>query len=354
MMKHIVHSASCKKIAALVLFGVCAASFLSAADLDAVAVVKLVKSEPITVKQLRTAVDQVEQGTGKKLTLDDRKQVLNDLIDEKLVLQAAERDKITVNNNEIDAQIQQLKNVLAQQAGRQPTDAEFAKALKDQTGLELPAYREQLRKQLIAQRYLVAKKGNIVDGIKAPTGAEIEEWYTLNKTQFVRPETVRLSLIQVPFDGSTKAAEKDMATKLAAKMGASASAFDEEVVKGQANGSGVNAGDFGYLPRNAEAQQVVGAEFMNTAFALDTGKVSKLLEGQNGFQIMKVTEKYNQKNLELDDIVQLGTRVTVRQYIENGLLQQKQAAAVQKASAELLADLRKDKPFTINDKNINW
>ncbi|MDL2229865.1 hypothetical protein LJC14_06405, partial [Treponema sp. OttesenSCG-928-L16] len=68
----------------------------------------------------------------------------------------------------------------------------------------------------------------------------------------------------------------------------------------------------------------------------------------------KITETYEQKALTLDDIVQPGTRVTVRQYIGNMLLQQKQAAAVERATQELVTELRRGNSFRIFENNISW
>jgi parvulin-like peptidyl-prolyl isomerase len=101
-----------------------------------------------------------------------------------------------------------------------------------------------------------------------------------------------------------------------------------------------------------EAAQVVGQDFINIAFGLKQGEVSRLMEGRIGYQIIKITEKYDQKNLELDDIFQLGTRMTVRDYIGNVLLQERQAEAYTKATEELVAELRAGKTFQVFERNL--
>jgi parvulin-like peptidyl-prolyl isomerase len=322
-------------------------------DLQPVAIVRLTKSEPITVKQLRTEVEVMEKQAGRSLNREERRQVLDVMINERLAIQAAERDKITVSENEINNQIQQLRGSLVQQLGRQPTDAEFAVAVKNETGLEVPAFREQFRRQMIVQKYLQFKKGSLFNSIKTPTEADILNNYNLAKSQFVRPETVRFSMIQVPF-GSDKNKARDLANRLVQEIGSNPSKFDEAVVKGQAPNAQYQAGDGGYLPRNLQAQQVVGTEFINAAFSLKQGEISKLIEGVSGFQIIKVTEMYEQKNLALDDIFQLGTRMTVRDYIGNMLFQQEQQKILQTASNELIEELRRGNPFQIMENNLNW
>jgi parvulin-like peptidyl-prolyl isomerase len=325
-------------------------------DLQPAAIVRLTKSEPITVKQLKTEVERMEQQSGRALTTAERREVLDVMINERLAIQAAERDKVTVSDGEVNQQIQQLRASMAEQVGRQPTDAEFAAAIRSETGLELAAFREQIRRQFLVQKYLMAKKQSILDSAKAPTEAEIINAYNLNKAQFVRPDTVRFSLIQVTFGDAAadKTKAREVADRLVRDIGSSPSKFDEMVVKSQSPNSGYQAGDGGYLPRNAQAQQVVGAEFLNTAFNLKQGEVSRLIETPRAFSIIKVIETYDQKSLVLDDIFQLGTRMTVRDYIGNAMLQERQQAVIDKATQELVTELRAGNTFQIYDNNISW
>jgi len=346
-----------KRITLFTLFSLFTAVWCFAqADLQPAAIVNLIKSEPITVKQFRTEVERVEKSARRSLSDKERRDVLDSMINERLAIQAAEKEKISVSENEVNQQINQLKNQLAQQIGRQPTDAEFATVIKNETGLELPAFRDQSRRQLLTQKYLMTKKQSVFDNIKTPTDADIVSAYNLTKAQFVRPDTVRFSMIQVEYgqDAASRTKAKDLADKLVKEIGSSPPKFDEVVQRGLAPNSGYQAGDAGYLPRNMEAAQVVGQDFITVAFNLKQGEVSKLMEGVRGYQIIKVTETYAQKNLELDDIFQLGTRMTVRDYIGNSLLQERQMEALAKATQELVAELRAGKTFQIFERNLNW
>ena len=156
-------------------------------------------------------------------------------------------------------------------------------------------------------------------------------------------------------NGSDRTVSRSLAERLVADIGSNPSRFDEAVQKSQAPNSGYQAGDAGYLPRNSQAQQLVGADFINTAFSLKQGEVSKLIEGNGGYQIIKVTETYEMKELDLDDIAQLGSSITVRQYIGNTLLQEEQQRVLTQASNELVAELRAGNPppYQIMEANIN-
>jgi len=346
-----------KRIVFLVLFSFFLAAFgFAQADLQPAAIVNLTRSEPITVKQLRTEVERVEKSARRSLSDKERRDVLDSLINERLAIQAAEKDKIVVSESEVTQQLNQLKNQMAQTLGRQPTDAEFAAAIKNETGLEMSAFRDQARRQLTTQKYLMSKKQSSFDNIKTPTDTDIINAYNLTKAQFVRPDTVRFSMIQVEYgpDAASKTKARELADKLNKEINSNPAKFDEVVLRGQTPGSGFQAGDAGYLPRNMEAAQMVGQDFINTAFSLKQGEVSKLMEGVRGYQIIKVTETYAQKNLELDDIFQLGSRITVRGYIGNSLLQERRMETLTKATQELVAELRAGKTFQVFEKNLTW
>ena len=342
-------------------------------DLQPVAIVRLTRNEPITVKQLKAEIEKLAwQDIGARLNraptadeiakatqsvnLEQRKQILDVMINERLAIQAAERDKVTVSDNELNQQIQQLRAQMAQTIGRQPTDSEFAQAVKNETGLDLPAFRDQMKRQATVQKYLMSKKQDQLSSFKQPTDDEVVNAYNLSKAQFIRPDTVRFSMIQVPYgpDAASKTRAKGLADKLNQDIGSNPSKFDEAVMKSQTPNSGYQAGDGGYLPRNMQAQQAAGVDFITTAFSLKQGEVSKLIEGIQGYQIIKITETYSQKSLELDDIVQPGSRMTVRQYIAQNMMQQRQQEAVAKASQELIKELRTGNSFQIMENNLNW
>jgi peptidyl-prolyl cis-trans isomerase D len=289
-------------------------------------------------------------------TVAERREVLEMLIDHRLMLQAAERDRITITDSEINQQMAEYRNQISQMEGRPITDAEFALAIKNQTGQELPAFRDTMRQQAIVQKFLFTKKQDLFNTIREPTDVDILNVYSVRRTEFVRPEMIRFSMIQVPFgaDAASKNRAKDLADRLSRDIASNPSRFDETAMRGQSPNAGYAAGDAGDIPRNVQAQQALGMEFINTAFSLRQGEVSRVIEGNGGYQIIKVTETYQQKSLELDDIIQPGSRVTVRQYIGSNLFQQNQQEILAKATQELVTELRSGNPFQVMENNLNW
>jgi parvulin-like peptidyl-prolyl isomerase len=292
---------------------------------------------------------------GRALTIDERRQVLDLLINERLAIQEAGREKLSVTDNEVNQAIDQIRQSVAQQAGQNPTDTQFALVIKQQTGMSMPDFREQTRRQLIMQKLLMAKKGDqLKKAVKIPTEKDINDAYRLNRAQFVRPETVRLSMIQIPF-GNNKSAAQTLANKLNNEIGGDPAKFDAVVLRAQSDKNvGYTAGDAGYVPLNAQAVQAVGKPTIDEAFSLKQGQVSPVITDTASYRIIKITETYAQQNLGINDIFQLGTRMTVHDYIKNYSMQQEQEAALAKAQQELVAELRKGKPYQIFDRNLNW
>ena len=66
------------------------AAALAQNDLKTVATVTLAKTEQISVKMLRVRVEQMEAALGRVLNADERREVLDAMINERLALQAAE------------------------------------------------------------------------------------------------------------------------------------------------------------------------------------------------------------------------------------------------------------------------
>jgi parvulin-like peptidyl-prolyl isomerase len=343
-----------KKIIAIILMSAAIAGFVSAQDsLKTAAQVMLTKTEPITIKEFQTALDVIKQQKGSNLTVDEKRLVLDRLIDQKLILQAADRDKVTVSVAEIDQQIgiPQAKAQMAQQLGHQPTDVEFAAEFKKQSGVELAAYKEELRKQLLMKKYIESKTPELKN-LKQPTEKEINDFYELNREGLVRPATAYGSMIFIPFDDASKSKAKTTAEGLIKTIGSDSDKFDEVATRGQDPKSEYQAAPFS-CPRRAATEKQMGTAFVDAAFNLKQGEVSKLIEANGAYCIIKITRRDPFKTLGLADPSEVNG-MTIRDYIATGIYQQKMQEAMEKTYTSILKELRgaKTKPFSINEENI--
>ena len=355
-------------------------------DLQRVAMVNLTRPEPITVRQLRleceklawrtlapqlgriptsAEVTRVVQGYG----IDERRQVLDAMINERLALQAAERDRITLTENELNQAINELRNQIAQRIGRQPTEAEFAQAIREETGMELPAFREDIRRQNLTQKYLMITKEALFSSLRQPSEAEIAAEYRVNSAQFTQPDTIRFHMIEVPYgpDAASRNNARTQAQQLVTEIGSDPVRFDAVVARAEAQArTNPNppyfAGDAGYLNLDAQTRRVAGDDFINVAFDpnLRQGQVSRLIEGVQGYQIIKITENHPMRNLGLDDLIRMraileqtgGTLITVRQFIGQSMLVQRQQEIFSRATRELVLDLRNASTLEITEANL--
>ena len=92
------------------------------ADLQPLAVVKLNKNESITLKQLKTRCEAYEKQIGRALTVDERKQVLDTLIEETLIVQAAQKAGISIPDSSV---YQYFAQSMSQSLGVSVTEKEL-------------------------------------------------------------------------------------------------------------------------------------------------------------------------------------------------------------------------------------
>ena len=194
-------------------------------DLQVLAVVKLNKNESITVKQLKTRVEAYQKQTGTAISLDDRKKVLDALIQERVVLQAAAKAGLTVTDSAVEEYFLQT---VSQSIGRKVTEQEFEEIVKQQTnmsldeymkkqsGMSVQDYKAYLKSQMISQQYILSQRQNELQQVLA-SDEEIRGYYELNKTSFVWNDMIKLYLVSIPANGDIEKARvkaNDLYSKL--------------------------------------------------------------------------------------------------------------------------------------------
>ncbi len=354
------------------LLTVAASVFGQANDLQALAVVKLNKSETITVKQLKTRAAFMEKqyetyGVKRTLTADERSQLLDSLIQEKLIAQAAAKEGLVVTDTQVNAA---FLNTFSQQLGQQVTEAQLSEIIqkqfnktleayiKENTSMSLAEYKAYLKSQLTAQQYVYTKKQNDLQSVAA-TDEEIRNAYSLNKSTFVWNDMVKLFLVVVP-KGSDAVAAKTTATNIRNQYVKSASS-ENSIKNSEDNGKKYQAGNILVQKTAAQAQQL-GWSFDNIIklFGEKVGYVSELSDTSTDYQFYAVQKKYDAKMLSLSDLVQPETTVTVYDYIKNSLTTQKQTQYFASAAQELATGL--DTPANVDRKKtgadlkalLNW
>lgn len=358
-----------KKIALVFLMMIAAAGMAFAqSDLQALAIVKYNKSETITVKQLKSRCETYRKQMGKNLTTDEKKMVLKALIEEKLVLQAAAKEGLSIPDSTVD---QYFMQTMQQQIGANVTEKELNDILKktqnvtldqllqEQAGMNTAEYKNYLKNQLIAQQYIVSKKQAELQQV-SPSNEEILAFYEANKASFVWTDMMKVFMIIVPKGNDAEAAKlkcNDLRNKYVDKKLTS----DQIAVQSRAENSGYQAGDL-LLPKTEAAAQSIGLPYASllVLYNQSEGFVSQLEETDADYRIVCLGKKYSAKMLAVTDVVQPETTVTVYDYIRSNLTQQKQMQYMQIAAQEISDSLYKPeyveekKTGAALDKLLDW
>jgi len=313
------------------------------------ATVKLTRLEMISVRQFRSNLEKLETATGKKLTAEQRQMLLDKMIDELLFAQYCDREKITVSESDIATALTQMKASL----GPGADDAKLEIALRAQ-GIYLDA-RSYIREQLLLKAYLQAKKADELKAVKEPTSEEILQAYELYKSQMVRPDTVRVSVIYVDLrslSGDDKKKASDALRQAASAIKASPSRFDEYVLKAADAGSMLKANSNFYVEKTPQAISAYGNTFVDAVFGMKVGDISAVIENEAGLQIVRVNEILPQKMLTLTDPLPNNPNATVQDYIKYMLATKKQQDVLGKIQTELHDLLRKSSDVKIFTENL--
>ena len=337
-------------------------------DLQVLAIVKYNKSEPITVKQLKTRVGLYERQVGRSLSIEEKKDVLKLLIEEKLIIQAAQKEKITVSDSDVDKTFAQT---LSQQLGANVSEKELSDYIKktqgitleelflQQNGISVADYKVNLKNQLLMQQYVLKAKQSELEKITA-TNDEIRTFYSSNNSSFVRSDMMKLFMVIVPKASSPDAAKiklNDYLNKYKEKKLTS----DAIITQSEAENSGFQAGTF-LLPKTEAAAKAYDMNLQSVLFLFsqDEGYISDIEETSVDYRFISVVKKYPAKLLDIMDEMQPESGVIVYNYIAAYLTQQKQLSYLSTAANEISASLntsanveykKKDEAL---DKLLEW
>jgi len=210
-----------------------------------------------------------------------KNQVLNVLIEEKLVYTQANLDSITVTDDEVKSRIDYQLEVFKQQHGS------LAK-VEEVYGMSVEKIRRELqdgvRKNIMVQK-LQEKNFSDVETSRR----EVEDFFNLFKDSLgVIPEKVQIAhIFRNPRKSETiKLKFKKFAESLldSIKNGADFAALAKQYSEDP--GSASQGGDLGFVKRG-----VFYPEFESVAFALNENEISNVIESPVGFHIVQLLEK---------------------------------------------------------------
>jgi foldase protein PrsA len=271
-----------------------------------------VNGQAIMETELTTQLDQLKKqypqmfngGDAEGRLLDFKQRLLENLVNQALVEQAAKDKGIKVTDADIQKQIDQLKSGFKDQAA-------FEQALKS-AGMTVDQLKAQIRNQLVTQKLVETLSAN-----QKVSDAEIKAYYDKNKAQFFDAAAKRAS--HVLFKAEDKATAKKVLAQLQDKSTTMAAAAKKYSVD---TASATKGGDLGW------PTQAYVPEFQAALDKLSKGQMSGLVESQYGVHIVKVTDVRSGSQKPLSE---------VKSQIEQIIIQQRRSDAYQ----QFLNDLRK-------------
>lgn len=262
-----------------------------------------INGEDVYVEDIEAELDAIKEEfpqmfegvDGEARELDFRRRILDNMVTNLLVTQAAEEQGIEVADEDVDAAVDELRKDF-------PDETSFEQSLAD-VNMTLEELRGQVREQLQTQAIL-----DMVSEDLDITAADVEEYYESNESQFSEQAARRAAHILFAAD------DKETAERVL------------EDVRGGADFESV-AEQYSIDPASAERGGDLGwpstpyvTEFQEALDELAVGDVSDLVESVFGWHIITVLDEREERVRTLDE---------ARDEIELILQQQRQADAFQ-------------------------
>ena len=257
-------------------------------------VAAVVNGDVITYSQVRGLVGPREkllraQYNGEELIKkikETRELALQDLIDRQLILQAFKGEKWEIPDHFVEDRMHDI--VRTDFGGDRNT---FIKTLEAQN-FTMGEFKKMEMEKMIVQA--MRSKNVKMDVVASP--AKVEEYYKAHREEFTSREQIKLRLIMIPSHASDgeAAAQKAMAAEIFNKLQHGAE-FDRMAQLYSEDSTRENGGDWGWVDR-----KTLAASLEKAAFAVDTGKISNIIEFSGNYYILKVEDRHGGETKSLE------------------------------------------------------
>lgn len=322
-----------------------------------VAIVRLTETANIGRRVLSAQIDLFAAQLGRELTGAEKLQILDALVNDELLLQAAARANLRVTQEEVSSYIELQRQQFSQALGTSLTDEQFRQQVQRQTGVSWDEYVEDITNEFIKLKYVRQEQAEFFGQSLVPTQSEIQSFYEEQATSFTNPAMVSFRHIYIDLRGKSdeqRQESRETMARMRREIRDGVTTFDS-ASRASLDDPAVSSADFGYLLRNdPRSQSLLGRSFIDAVFGLEAGDVSEVLESNVALHIAYITDKRSPRILGLDDPILPGQAVTVREQISSLLAAQNDQEALGLAVDELVQDLREEAEVTIFENNLPW
>jgi peptidyl-prolyl cis-trans isomerase C len=215
-------------------------------------------------------------------------QIMPQLVEIEIAKAYAEEQGITVSEQDVNQEVETLKDQVAQQAQGQDIGREeaFDQALQ-QAGITEEQLRQQIREQLPIQ-----KVQERVAGGAGPSQEEVEQFYEQNKAaQFTTPETRCTRHILFNKDQKDKAEEVKKQLQNGGDFAALAKEYSQDP------GSAEQGGDLGCIGKGETVPS-----FEEAVFNAEQGEIVGPVETEFGYHVIEVTDIQEEVTQPLSEV----------------------------------------------------
>ena len=260
----------------------------------------------LTATQSYTDADYLSEFKESKDNDDKVKdEVVSYMIDNEVVYQQAQKEKIKVTDDEVNQKYSQIEKML-------DTNQEYKKLLDD-AGVDEDYLKETIKKDLAVQKY----RENFEQDLKV-TDKEVEKYYKEHKDEFKEESVEAYHILVSTLNDNNKTVDDSKKEELKSKAESLLKEIKnggdfEKIAKENSDdkSSGKKGGYLGYFTKDSK-----NAQFTKEAFKLEKGQVSNVFETPFGYEIVKVTNnKTEQKSLE-DSREEIVNRILADKYLD--------------------------------------
>ncbi|MEA1972798.1 MAG: peptidylprolyl isomerase, partial [Candidatus Cloacimonadota bacterium] len=244
-------------------------------------IVAKIGNEIVLQSELDQAFAQINQFGQQNISKLD---VLDQIIESKLIIQKAEVDEYQVDINRIR---QETEKYLEQVKAKYPSEEQFYNDLS-KAGLTLSdlkiQYKNSLKEQQLKQRIImneINRKINITD-------AELQDYYKEKKDLMpIRPEKNKIGIIMRKVEAGKKTKKDNLSriNEIIEKLHDGKN-FTKLAKKYSEGPSGKSGGNLGWVEKGMMVKS-----FEDAAFKLKVDEISDVVKTQFGYHVIKVTDK---------------------------------------------------------------
>lgn len=225
--------------------------------------------------------------------------IMPQLVQNEVAQAYAEENGITVSEEDVNQELQTLKEQIGEQArsqGQQDiSDEEAFNQALEQAGFTEEELREDIRQQLPVQ-----KVQEEVVGDAGPSDSEVRDYYEQNEQAFAQPEERCASHILFPPDAEQRAEEVKQEIEGGGDFAALAEEFSQDP------GSAEQGGDLGCAPETdpQTGQPTYAPAFSDALFADDVeeGDILGPVETEFGYHIIEVNEIREESTQSFEEV----------------------------------------------------